>query len=164
MIEELGHHSFLGVRVEQMILVLYPLILMPAIALWLRELRYNQAKNLAPKGYTKLGLSSSTSSHLTDEGDEKYTIQDSQKPTWSVKALFVHPIKSCAGVEVESAALDGAGFLWDRKFAFAELLPSPKTNSSPNEQPKPKWTFRTLRQPGYEKMTKIRPEIWLKNG
>ena len=61
------------------------------------------------------------------------------------------------------AALDAAGMLWDRKFAFAELLPpSVKKDGSESEQ-RPKWTFRTLRQPGLEKMAKIRPEIWLRD-
>lgn len=62
---------------------------------------------------------------------------------------------------MDSVAVDGAGLLWDRKFAIAELLPPAK--KGPDIDPTPIWTFRTLRQPGYERLAKVRPEIWLRD-
>lgn len=116
------------------------------------------------KGYQKLTTNGPSNMH--DEYDEKYskseaTSDDSQMNKWKVKALFIHPIKSCAPVELSSADVDAAGFTWDRKFAFAELL-KPQTRLDASEaEKKPKWTFRTQRTPGLEKLANVRPEIWL---
>ncbi|EXJ80655.1 hypothetical protein A1O3_06939 [Capronia epimyces CBS 606.96] len=114
-----------------------------------------------PKGYRRLTLQGS--SNMADEYDEKYTRPPGSPPQsgWKVKALLIHPIKSCAPVELDVADVDGAGFVWDRKFAFAELV-TPQTRLDASEAEKqPRWTFRTQRQPGLEKLARVRPEIWL---
>jgi uncharacterized protein YcbX len=103
---------------------------------------------------------------MVDEYDAKYKTKSTQRSPedtsqWKVKALFIHPIKSCAGVELDVADVDSAGFTWDRKFAFAELL-KPQTRLDASEAEKqPRWTFRTQRQVGFEKLVHVRPEIWL---
>ena len=157
--------AFLGFPLGQAILVIYPLVLIPFISLWLRESRRNKPSKLILSGYTKLGLPRLTLSHLLDEHEDKYAVgHPAESAPWTIKALFVHPIKSCGAIELANVALDGAGMLWDRKFAFAELLPSASKQDGSEAEQKPKWTFRTLRQPGFEKMAKIRPEIWLRDG
>ncbi|EXJ90212.1 hypothetical protein A1O1_03311 [Capronia coronata CBS 617.96] len=113
------------------------------------------------RGYKRLTLQGA--SNMTDEYHERYTRppgtpSDSQ---WKVKALFVHPIKSCAPVELDGADVDSAGFTWDRKFAFAELVKPQTRLDASEEEKKPRWTFRTQRQPGFEKLVRVRPEIWL---
>lgn len=116
------------------------------------------------KGYEK--LITNGPSNMRDEYDEKYsqsksTSDGSQTRKWTVKALFIHPIKSCAPVELSSADVDAAGFTWDRKFAFAELL-KPQTRLDASEaEKKARWTFRTQRTPGLEKLAHVKPEIWL---
>jgi uncharacterized protein YcbX len=110
----------------------------------------------ALEGYHQLKMS--TRSNMTDELERKYTKppgSSRNSTTWKVKALFIHPIKSCASIELDVAGLDAAGFTWDRKFAFAELQ-APKNDSG-----KPSWLFRTLRTPGWERLTLVKPEIWL---
>ena len=157
-IDEHKARSFLGFPIENVMVIIYPLVLIPIIFLFVRESRRQKSKDLVPKGFTKLSLPRMTLSHLHDEKEDRYAQGDSADATpWSVKALLIHPIKSCAAIELESVAMDGAGMLWDRKFAFAELLPSQSGEE-------PQWTFRTLRQPGLEKMARIRPEIWLRDG
>lgn len=37
-----------------------------------------------------------------------------------ISALYVYPIKSCAGISLSSSVFDGAGLLWDRTFALAD--------------------------------------------
>lgn len=115
----------------------------------------------ALKGYKQLTLHGR--SNMTDEYDEKYTRPPGSRPDSksTVKALYVHPIKSCAPIELDVADVDAAGFLWDRKFAFAELI-KPQTRLDASEaEKKQKWTFRTQRQPGFEKLVHVKPEIWL---
>ncbi|KEF59052.1 uncharacterized protein A1O9_03895 [Exophiala aquamarina CBS 119918] len=140
--------------------------LLPAIAagLFYRVFSRRLQSESCLKGHKKLatrGLS-----NLLDEYDQKYfkSVTAPHTPEtdkWRVKALFIHPIKSCAPVELSSADIDGAGFTWDRKFAFAELL-KPQTRLDASEAEKePRWTFRTLRTPGYEKLVHVKPEIWL---
>ena len=155
-----------GISLEQLFLILYPSLLIPATFFWLRHLRAERELKTNPKGHTKLGQRGP--SNLIDEEDEKYTVRPS--PThdastqWKVKALYVHPIKSCGAIEVDTLDVDAAGPIWDRKFAVAELMkPLPKRDAS-EEDKKPRWTFRTLRQTGYERMVFVKPEIWLRDG
>ncbi|ETI27289.1 hypothetical protein G647_09479 [Cladophialophora carrionii CBS 160.54] len=116
------------------------------------------------EGYNQVTLGGP--SNMKDEMNQKYakppgSRENADGSRWRVKALYIHPIKSCAAVELGVAELDAAGFTWDRKFAFAELL-NPQTRSNATDTGKmPKWTFRTLRQPGWERLALVRPEIWL---
>jgi uncharacterized protein YcbX len=156
--------TVLGYPLEQVMLFLYPIILIPSILVWWRQYHHNRASNIVPRGFSKLTLRRLNLSNLLDEYEDKYLVpkEPEEAAPWKVKALFIHPIKSCGAVEVESAALDGAGMLWDRKFAFAELLPPPPKKD--DDEQRPKWTFRTLRQPGFERLAMVRPEIWLRDG
>jgi len=146
---------------DSFIIYLFPALLAGLFYRVLIQRPYSQS---SLKGYRK--LTTSGLSNLLDEYDQRYTnpaprTEAGQTEKWRVKALFVHPIKSCAPVEPSSADIDGAGFTWDRKFAFAELL-KPQTRLDASEaEKKPRWTFRTQRTPGYEKLVHIRPEIWL---
>jgi uncharacterized protein YcbX len=102
-------------------------------------------------------------SNMKDETDKKYTRPPGRQPAqspWTVKSLYFHPIKSCAAVEVTVADVDLAGFTWDRKFAFAELL-QPRGGHEAKES---SWTFRTLRTPGWERLALVKPEIWVADG
>jgi uncharacterized protein YcbX len=139
-------------------------LLLPIIIAYLWEKWFSDVSSV-PRGYYKLGMKAP--SNFADEADPKYAYKDAEtnghatgtatNTKWKVKALMIHPIKSCRGIEVTSAAVDGAGFLWDRKFAVAEWMASKKDKNVKV------WTFRTLRQPGYERLAKVKPEIWLRN-
>jgi len=62
---------------------------------------------------------------MTDEFHIKYDEGTINQEEWRVKALYIHPIKSCAGVELDEADVDVEGFTYDRKFAFAEWMVPP---------------------------------------
>lgn len=143
---------FLAITFEQVILVLYPLFLIPAVLFWYRGLRRRRSTSDVPAGCTRLGLKGA--SHILDEFDKKYDKGNDDQSTWRVKALFAYPIKSCAGIELDEAEANVEGFTYDRKFAFAEWL-------TPPGKKEPIWTFRTLRQNGYEKLALVRPEVWI---
>lgn len=146
-----------GVTFEQLILVLYPLFLIPAAFLWYRDLQRRRRSATIPTGCVKVGVSGQ--SHAADEHDAKYDKGTTDEKKWTVKALYIHPIKSCSAIELDVADVDAEGLTYDRKFCFAELI----TPSKDDEQGKrtPKWTFRTLRQPGYEKLALVKPEVWI---
>ncbi|KAJ9609352.1 hypothetical protein H2200_005679 [Cladophialophora chaetospira] len=143
--------------------VIIPPILLAIVLIGLQEAWRTR---ISIKGYKQVTLSGP--SNMKDELDQKYARPPDSQTTlggtgWKVKALYVHPIKSCAGIELDVADVEAAGFTWDRKFAFAELI-TPQTRPEASEAEKrPLWTFRTLRQPGWERLALVKPEIWLPN-
>lgn len=143
---------FLGITFEQLLLLLYPLFLIPVVFLWYRDLRRRRFTPEVPAGCVRLGRQSG--SNTADEYEKKYDEGTNDHSKWRVKALYVHPIKSCAGVELDEAEVDVEGFTYDRKFAFAEWVVPPGKKE-------PMWAIRTLRQTGYEKLALVRPEVWI---
>jgi uncharacterized protein YcbX len=110
----------------------------------------------ALEGYRKISMTAH--SNMADELDRKYTMPPGscqKSTTCKVKALFIHPIKSCASIELDITGVDTAGLTWDRKFAFAEL------QAARNDSDNPSWLFRTLRTPGWERLALVKPELWL---
>lgn len=106
-----------------------------------------------PKGCRRIGLPAAQS-ELLDEYNPKYNkgVPPSQdedgKPTWRIKALFTYPLKSCAGIELNTSTVVPTGLEFDRQFVFAEHGPDG-------------WNCRTLRNKGFEKLALITPEIWI---
>ena len=88
-------------------------------------------------------------SNLHDETSSRYDkAEDDSKPdTVRIKALCIHPIKSCAPIEVKRALLTKTGFAYDRCFSFA-------TEKTPGD-----WRFISQRtKPG---MALIEQNLWL---
>lgn len=151
---------------QQLWLIAYPILILPAIILLLAERRHQQTLKTLPKGCKRIGMRGY--SNIKDEYDDrKYAtgVAAGQTPTgeanWKVKALFIYPIKSCAPVELNVADIDGSGLLWDRKFSFAELLKPQVPANAPESAKQPVWTFRTLRTPGFERFALVKPEVWV---
>ena len=57
-----------------------------------------------------------------------------------IKALIIYPIKSCRGIELQTANVVDTGFEWDRVFCFAEWKDSPGPGGGGQ------WVFITQRQ------------------
>ncbi|KAK5323898.1 hypothetical protein LTR93_004682 [Exophiala xenobiotica] len=138
-------------------------VLLPPVIIALTVICIQEAWRMrhSLQGYKQVTIRSA--SNMTDEYDRKYTKPASAHDTsrLQIKALYIHPIKSCGGVELDVADVDAAGLTWDRKFAFAELLTPQTRVDAPEAEKKPRWTFRTLRQPGFEKLALVKPEIWI---
>ncbi|CAG8898224.1 unnamed protein product [Penicillium egyptiacum] len=70
-----------------------------------------------------------------------------------IKAIYLHPIKSCGPVEVDRALLTKTGFMYDRCFAFAtKTVNSDDTAAS-------KWRFISQRTKPV--MSQIKADLWL---
>jgi uncharacterized protein YcbX len=156
----------LGISIEQFILILYPIFLIPTAIFWYLDLRRRRTLAVTPKGYRKIGVQAS--SNISDEYDDHKYAQGveagtdaSGEPRWKVKALFIYPIKSCAPIEVTESEVEGTGLAWDRKLAWAEFLKPQTRLNAPADEKKPVWTFRTLRTPRYEKLALVKPEVWV---
>lgn len=147
-------------------LILCGLVVLPILVLVRTESVHSSAPQQQPQGCRKLGVRSRSNIH-DEMNDAKYAKgvrpgKDSDgRPRWRVKALFIYPIKSAGGVEVESANVLGTGVSYDRQFCFAEWLKPQTRLDAPEEEKAPKWTFRTLRADNYNKLAKVQPEIWV---
>ncbi|TQS33942.1 hypothetical protein Golomagni_05698, partial [Golovinomyces magnicellulatus] len=99
----------------------------------------------------RVGLSNS---NMTDQYDAQYSIPEgaSNQDSIRIKALFIHPIKSCGPVEVESAVLRKSGFVYDRAFSFA-VQPTTKT---PDDSTQSKFISQRTKP----SMALIKTEIW----
>ncbi|KAJ5126744.1 hypothetical protein N7448_007523 [Penicillium atrosanguineum] len=70
-----------------------------------------------------------------------------------IKAMYLHPIKSCGSIEVNRALLTKAGFMYDRCFALASEIGTEDADTAPQ------WRFISQRTKPI--MSKIETELWL---
>jgi hypothetical protein len=85
-----------------------------------------------------------------------------------IEALFIHPIKSCYPVEVESSMITEMGLEFDRQFCFASWHePMEKDQAKSSEAKKgssaywdsrPHWEFMTQRQ--NPSLTRLKVQVW----
>ncbi|KAI5366319.1 Putative molybdenum cofactor sulfurase, pyruvate kinase-like, insert domain superfamily [Septoria linicola] len=78
--------------------------------------------------------------------------QTPEKQRTSVKAIFVYPIKSCRGVELQRAGVTSTGLVCDRVFSFAQLVSTDTSHQ---------WRFITQRE--FPKLALLNTELWLPN-
>lgn len=122
-----------------------------------------QGRQDRPECCQKFGLKGK--SNLTDEHDEQYhgavAGQRNGAASWRVKSLWIYPIKSCRGVELERGTVNGSGMQYDRQFSFAQLSSKfPVSVSTPQEEKaKHNWKFMTQRS--LSAMATIRTEVWV---
>lgn len=100
----------------------------------------------------RLGL---TTSNMADQYDPKFGLSPKagiEGPA-RIKAIYLHPIKSCGPVEVDRALLTKTGFMYDRCFAFA-------TETVNNDNPTAS-KLRFISQRTKPAMSRIKTELWL---
>lgn len=97
-------------------------------------------------------------SNMDDQYDAKYAAPEGSKTQGpvSIKAIFIHPVKSCGPVELDRAILTKSGFLYDRVFAFATNA----TPGGPSDAP----PLQFISQRTKPKMSLIKSELWLPHG
>lgn len=138
---------------------------LPALFSAVRYFIQARKKRSEPVGCSKHGIH--TKSNLSDEHNKRYLegSQQNRDPTgadlWRVKSLWVYPIKSCRGVELEQGTIITTGMQYDRLFSFAQLLgkfPAASDSSDPGKSDY-KWRFLTQRERPL--LACVRTEIWL---
>lgn len=137
----------------------------PIIALIIYE--REQAKLLAeqPQGCRKLGLK--IESNLLNEYDKKFaegrppSTEETSAEWWRLKSMWIYPVKSCKGVELNRGTIISTGMEFDRQFTFAQLRsPFPVNAATPEkEKAAHKWEFITQRQ--FPLLAKVRTEMWV---
>ncbi|KAL9130019.1 MAG: hypothetical protein Q9217_001703 [Psora testacea] len=107
-----------------------------------------------PEACKRIGLVSS--SHLADEHDHRYDSarQKDEGAQWRIKSLWIYPVKSCKGVELDRGAVTGVGLEYDRHFSFAQY-----TQLSYSAPVTYGWKFMTQRQ--IPALAKVSVEMWV---
>lgn len=95
-------------------------------------------------------------SNMTDQYDPKFDAPEgttAQGPI-RIKAIYIHPVKSCGPIEVDRALLTKSGFMYDRCFSFA-------TEDTKKESAADGSNWRFISQRTKPAMSQIKTEIWL---
>lgn len=146
-------------------LIVLAICVPPIIALVIYEKEQARLVAEQPKGCRKLGMKIKT--NLANEFDRKFSegrppsIEETSAEWWRIKSMWIYPIKSCKGVELNRGTLGHAGMHYDRHFAFAQLKsPFPSDNTiSEKEKPAHKWEIITRKQ--YPRLENLRTEMWI---
>lgn len=121
-------------------------------------------RNLSKENFDEISKLS-ISQHSSFPDDNNGELESTKtSPDWGdakligrIEALYIHPIKSCHGVEVESAEISSLGFAYDRLFSFAQRttsIPDPQTGKV-GEQ----WVFITQRS--HPRLQMVKSEVWV---
>lgn len=111
-----------------------------------------QTTRTGVKNLRRIGL---MTSNMADQYDTKFALASESTVAGlpRIKAIFIHPIKSCGPIELDRALLTKTGFMYDRSFAFA----TKKING--NDAEASKWRFISQRTKPL--MSQIKTELWL---
>ena len=145
--------------------MIYSLCLIGPLTLVLRSVISRRNQEPQVRGCRKLGLQ--TQSNLADEHDAKYGLGTSEPGSgngatpWTIKSLWIYPVKSCRGVELDQGSVVSTGMAYDRLFSFAQLLSasSSRPNTAKNKETDDSWVFITQRQ--YPLLTQVKTELWI---
>jgi len=109
-----------------------------------------------PVGCRKLGLKGT--SNLKDQHSKLYARGGTRTPSnpWTIKALFVYPVKSCAPVELSEGEIIRTGFKYDRQFSLGQFVTSlPSLDGKVTSE----WQFVTQRK--FPRLAKVETEVWV---
>jgi hypothetical protein len=144
------------------ILTVLAICIPPIIALTVYELGEAKLRAEQPKGCRKLGLK--IDSNLSNEFDAKFSegrppsTEETSAEWWRLKSMWIYPVKSCRGVELNRGTVVASGLEYDRQFTFAQLSRA-TTNSQDTEKPAHEWQFITQRQ--FPALARVRTEVWV---
>ncbi|CAG8060091.1 unnamed protein product [Penicillium olsonii] len=95
----------------------------------------------------------SDTSRMADQYSPKFAVSPSARVDGPVriKALYLHPVKSCGPIEVDRALLTKTGFMYDRCFALA----------TENTDKDDAGSWRFISQRTKPLMSRIKTEIWV---
>ena len=143
--------------------VIFSLCFVPAILVVAFHYLDQTNANTQPKGCRKLGLRAR--SNLADEHDKRYSgtgpLHERERANCKVKSLWIYPVKSCRGIELNRGDVISMGMEFDRLFSFAQLKsPFPVSlETSNSEKSKHRWKFMTQRN--FPMLAQVKTEIWV---
>ncbi len=113
--------------------------------------------------HSRLGLEPARSNLRSQFSRGRHAAQAGRRAR--IHSLWLYPVKSCRGIEVERAKVLPAGLEFDRLFTFAQLRsPFPVGAGSaadeqpPQSPPRDRWEFITQRQ--FPRLATVDVELW----
>jgi hypothetical protein len=109
-----------------------------------------------PAGCRRLGIKGP--SKLEDQYSKKYAKGGDPTPEkpWTIKALFIYPLKSGAPIELEKTNVLRTGLKYDRQFTLAQQVTSlPSLDGKVSSE----WQFMTQRN--FPRLAKVETEVWV---
>lgn len=104
-----------------------------------------------PRGCSRLGVDAfHTKSYLGQKGQSS-----ASSDCWRVSSLWIYPVKSCSGIELNQASVLSTGMAFDRQFSFAQLT----NNLQQTSKAARKWDFITQRQ--YPLLATVKTQVWV---
>ncbi|KAF2824293.1 hypothetical protein CC86DRAFT_53358 [Ophiobolus disseminans] len=149
--------SSVGINISPVIFLVSIIVgISPAVFVLVFALLQRDAPLPPPAGCRKLGLQGP--SNLEDQYSKKYALGGTRTPSnpWTIKALFIYPLKSAAPVEIGKGEVIRTGFKYDRQFSLGQLV-----SSLPSLEGKitSEWQFLTQRK--FPRLAKVEAEIWV---
>jgi hypothetical protein len=128
----------------------------PVIVLLALALLKGPAALPPPAGCRKLGIKGR--SNLEDQHSKRYARGGTRTPgnPWTIKALFIYPVKSCAPVELDQSEVFRTGLKYDRQFTLGQYVTSlPSLEGKVTSE----WQFMSQRK--FPRLAKVETEIWV---
>ena len=153
------------ISTQTYVLTILAICIPPIILLTFYEREQARLRAEQPKGCRKLGMK--IESNLLNEFDKKFSegrppsTEETSAEWWRLKSMWIYPVKSCRGVELNRGTIIATGMEYDRQFTFAQLKSPPPVPQSTSDKTKPahKWEFITQRQ--FPLLAKVRTEMWV---
>ncbi|KAJ4335132.1 hypothetical protein N0V95_008986 [Ascochyta clinopodiicola] len=130
--------------------------LSPFILIALFALTQRDKPSPPPAGCKKFGVQGR--GNLDDQYSKKYAKggDATKENPWTVKALFVYPLKSAGPIELDKSEVLRTGLKYDRQFTIGQYVTSmPGLDGKVTSE----WHFCTQRK--YPRLAKIETEIWV---
>lgn len=130
--------------------------LSPFIFIALFALTQRERPSPPPAGCRKLGIKGP--SNFADQYSKKFARggDATAENPWTVKALFVYPLKSAGPVELDKSEVLRTGLKYDRQFSLGQYVTSMPTMEG---EVTSEWHFCTQRK--YPRLAKIETEVWV---
>lgn len=130
--------------------------LSPFIFIALFALTQRDTPSPPPAGCRKLGVAGR--GNFEDQYSKKYAKGAEATPSkpWTVKALFIYPLKSAGPVELDKSDVVRTGLKYDRQFTLAQRVTSMPTLDGKVTS---EWHFCTQRK--FPRLAKVETEIWV---
>lgn len=138
------------------VLITVMALLLPFLCLFILALTQREPPIPPPAGCRKLGFQGQ--SNLQDQYAKRYAQggEPSASNPWTVKALFIYPLKSCTPVELEKTEIIRTGLRYDRQFTLAQYVTGlPSLEGKVQSE----WVFVTQRT--FPRLAKVEAEIWI---
>lgn len=131
-------------------------LLFPPLILFVLALTQQEERIPSPPGCRRVGIDGP--GNLCDQYSKKYSVGSEPSPTntWNVKAIFIYPLKSCMGIELNTSDIIRTGLRYDRQFTLGQQVTGLPTMEG---KVKSEWSFITQRT--FPRLAKVETEIWV---